>query len=114
MSSDSITMYSSLNKDKNDSSNYDQITNIYNSIIYYYNFERKILNDLKNKQSSKDIEFAFLISKNWIDKWKEITCYENIKNHYIQKNINNKNDIINGLIYYLEKIILIINYYLRQ
>ena len=45
----------------------------------------------------------FLISKNWIDKWKEISYYENIKTHYLQKNINNKNEIINSLIYYLEK-----------
>ena len=90
-------------KDNYYRSNYKQITNIYNSIAYYYNFENKILKDLKNGQSSKDTSYAFLISKNWIDKWKEISYYENIKIHYLKKNINNKNEIINTLIYYFEK-----------
>ena len=90
-------------KDNYYRSNYKQITNIYNSITYYFNFENKILKDLKNGQSSKDTSYAFLISKNWIDKWKEISYYENIKTHYLQKNLNNKNEIINCLIYYFEK-----------
>ena len=83
--------------------NYNLITNICYSIINYYTFENKILNDLKSKQFSINKEYVFLISKSWIDKWKEISYYENIKAHYLQKNRNNKNDIINGLIYYFEK-----------
>ena len=46
-------------KDNYYRSNYKQITNIYNSIAYYYNFENKILKDLKNGQSSKDTSYAF-------------------------------------------------------
>ena len=89
-------------KDNYYRSNYKQITNIYNSITYYYIFENKIMNDLKNIQSSKDIDYVFLISKNWIEIWKKISYYENIKINYLQKNLNNKNEIINVLIYYLE------------
>ena len=83
--------------------NYKIITNIYENIINYYDFENKILNDIKNKECSKDTTYAFLINKNLIDKWKKISYYEYIKEHYLQKNRNNKNDIINALIYYLEK-----------
>ena len=85
-------------------SNYEKISNIVDSAINYFNFENKIMNDLKNKQNSNgDISYEYLISKNWIDKWKIFSNYENIKTNYLQNNLNNKEDIMNDLIYYLEK-----------
>ena len=83
--------------------NYKQIAEIFNSTTYYYNFENKILNDLKNKQDCRDATIIFLVNKNWIDKWKKISNYEKIKTKYLKNNLNNKNDIMNDLIYYLEK-----------
>ena len=94
----------SLNYSDSYKSNYEKITKIVDSIIKYYNFENKILNDLKNKQDSKaTTTYGYLISKIWIDKWKKISNYENIKTNYLQNNKNNKEDIMNDLIYYLEK-----------
>ena len=90
-------------KDNFYKTDYKQIKKICESTFDYYNFENKILNDLKNKQYSNDKSFAILISQNWIDNWKRISKYENIKTKYLQKNLNNKDDIINDLIYYFEK-----------
>ena len=82
---------------------YKQIAEIFNSTTFYYNFENKIFNDLKNKQYCEESTIAFLVNKNWIDKWKKVSNYENIKTKYLQNNLNNKIDIMNGLIYYLEE-----------
>jgi len=93
----------SMYKDNHYKSQYEQIRRICDSTINYYNFENKILNDLKNKQCSYDIEYELLISQNWIDKWKKISNYESIKANYLKNNINNKDNMINDLIYHLEK-----------
>ena len=87
----------------NYSSNYEKITKICDSVIKYYNLEKKILNDLENKKDSNATTYEYLVSKNWIDKWKNFSNYENIKCNYLQKNLNNKEDIMNDFIYYLEK-----------
>ena len=85
-------------------SNYKKITKIVDSVIKYYNFENKIMKDLKNINAFNINTYGYLISKNWIDKWKKLSNYENIKTNYLQKNLkNNKEDILNDLIYYLEK-----------
>ena len=81
---------------------YEQIKKIYDSVVIYYNFEKEILNDLKNKQYSNTTTYEYLISKNWIDKWKLFSNYENIKKIYLDNNINLEYDIMNYLIYYFE------------
>jgi len=84
-------------------SNYDKLKVISNSVIKYYNFENKILDDLK-KQSNNSTSYEFLISKEWIDNWKKFSNYENIKTKYLQNNkFNNQDDILIYLIYYLEE-----------
>jgi len=90
-------------KDSFYKTDFENIRKIYESAVEYYNFENKILNDLKNKQYSNDNSFVILMSQNWIDNWERISNYENIKTKYLQKNITNKDDIMNGLIYYFEK-----------
>ena len=82
-------------------SDFEQIKKINNSIIEYYNFEKKFLIDLKNTKPSKDT--LFLVSKKWIDKWKIFSDFENIKNNYLQNSLDNEQKIMNDLIYYLEK-----------
>ena len=84
-------------------SNYEKIRKILNSIIDYYDFENKILNDLKNKQAYNVTTYEYLVSKKWIDKWKIFSNYENIKVNYLQNNLNDKENIMNNLIYYFEK-----------
>jgi len=91
-----------LKNSSNYQSNYEEIKKILDSTIYYYNFEKKILNYLKNKQDSNDSSNVYLVSKNWINKWKIFSDYENIKYNYLQNNLNNKEDILNDLIYYVE------------
>ena len=90
-------------KYKSNYDNYEKIRKILDSVIDYYNFENKILNDLKNEQDSNDSSNAYLVSKNWIDKWKKFSNYENIKLNYLLSNLNNKQNIMNDLIYYVEK-----------
>ena len=61
------------------------------------------MNDLKYKKNSNDNAFVILIRQNWIDNWESISIYEYIKTKYLKKNLNNKDDIMNDLIYYFEK-----------
>jgi len=82
---------------------YEKITNIFDSIIKYYNFENKILNDLKKIKKSNNVTYQYLLSKIWIDKWKKCSNYEYIKDKYLQKDLYNKEDVMNDLIYYLEE-----------
>ena len=74
--------------------NYGQIKNISDAILSYYVFENEISNNLKNINSSFDNN-AYLVSKNWIDKWKKYSNYEILK--------NNLQNLMNYLIYYFEK-----------
>jgi len=94
---------STLNYGSNFKYNYNKITQIFDSIIDYFNFENIILNNLKNKQNSNAATYEYLVNKNWIDKWKKCSNYENIKTNYLQNNLNNKENIMNDLIYYVEK-----------
>ena len=87
----------------NYSSNYEKITKILDSVFKYYDFENKILNDLKNKKNTNVRTYEYLVSKNWIDKWKKFSNYENIKTYYLQNNLDNKENIMNDFIFYLEK-----------
>ena len=85
-------------------SDYDKIKKLYKNIKKYYEFEKKFLNDLKGKRenSSYSEKSGYLISKDWIENWKEYCFYEDIKNNYLEKNI--KEEItLNKLIYNLEK-----------
>jgi len=83
---------------------YEKIKNICESVINYYNFEKEILNDLKNNQFYNASAFEYLVSKQWIDKWKKYSNYENIKVIFLKKKkIIKKEDILFDLIYYLEK-----------
>ena len=92
-----------LNNSNTYKSNYEKIARIIDSAIKYYNFENKILNDLKKKKDSNSSTYDYLVSKDWLDKWKHFSNYENIRTKYLQNNLNNKEDILNDLIYYLEK-----------
>ena len=84
-------------------SNYEKIKKICESVIQYYNFENEILDNLKNKQCNNVKSDEFLVSKEWIDKWKKYSNYDNIKSKYSQNIINKKGDILIDLIYYLEQ-----------
>jgi len=66
--------------------NYHQIKKIKNDILNYYNFEKSISHNLKNKIFS--IEPSYLVDIRWINMWKLFTNYENIKNS--QQDIMNK------------------------
>ena len=92
-----------LNTDSNYKSNYEKITKIYDSIINYYKFENTILESLKNKQYSNKTSKEYLIDNEWIDEWKKISNYENIKSVYLQNNFNDQRIIMNNLIYNNEK-----------
>ena len=83
-------------------SNYEKITKICESAIQYYTFENEILDDLKNKQLYNTIASEYIVSREWIDKWKKYSNYENIKTKYLQKEINKKEDILGDLINYFE------------
>jgi len=76
-------------------SNYNKIKQIFKSVIKYYNFENKFMQNLKNKQDSNDNNtYGYLVSKSWIDKWKILSNYEDIKTDYLQNNSNKKNFIV--------------------
>ena len=67
-------------------SRYKEIENIYQSIKNYYTYENNIINEL---QKGKNNGHGYLISKDWIDKWKSYANYEKIKNNYFSENFNN-------------------------
>ena len=92
----------SLNSSSDYISNYENITKIYDSIINYYNFENTILKSLSYKHYPNDTTNEYLLSNEWIDKWKKLSNYEYIKTKYLQYNLNNKENIMNNLILYLE------------
>jgi len=93
----------SLNSNSDYKSNYEKITKIYDSIVSYYKFEKTFLESLKNKKYSSDTLKGYLVDKEWIDKWKNISNYEKIKNNFVQNNLNCKENIMNILIYYIEQ-----------
>ena len=81
-------------------SNIREIKNIYKSIKEYFKFENDYLKDLKNLQ--KKLNHGYLVDKNWFDEWKKSINYQEIKNDYLDNNINEK-IIIDQIIYYSEK-----------
>ena len=84
------------------SSNIDEFKNILNDIKKYYNFEEKFIKDLlKEEKDSQKMDY--LVCKNWLEKWKRYSYYEEIKKNFL-KNNNSLNDemIINELIYLKE------------
>ena len=93
----------SLISSSNYKSDFEKITKVYDSIICYDKFENKILKALKNKKYIDDKSNGFLLSNEWINKWKKITNYENIKSDYLQNNLSIKKNIMNILIYHLEQ-----------
>ena len=93
--------FSSTYSDIHNTSNYDEIKNIYNIIEKYYNFEKKFLKDLKNSKYLYQ-DYGYFVDKNWIDEWKLYSNYEEIKINYLDKNIEEKN-IKDQIIYYQEK-----------
>ena len=66
-------------------SNYNAIGKIYNSIITYYNFEKDFSVKLKRADNYLEVENYYLISKNWIDKWKLYYKYEIIKSIFLER-----------------------------
>ena len=70
------------------------------SIVEYYIFENKIKNDLRNDDDFflKEKNIGYLIEKEWIDKWKKNTFYEEIKNKYLENKLIDKDNAINNII----------------
>ena len=84
----------------NKSSDFNEIKKIFKSIKEYNNFENNFSNCLKN--STKHIYSGYFVDKDWLDEWKKYTNYENIKNYYLEKKINEK-IIIDKIIFDKEK-----------
>ena len=91
-----------LNDNKYDYSNYNKINKIYNQIKLYYEFEKDFLEDLsKPKNDNCNIKkTAYLVNKNWLDKWMTYSHYVSLKNYSFKKN---KQNIINKIIFFLEQ-----------
>ena len=66
---------------------------IYNDVNNYLKCERRI-NKTINDKSTK-IEQLFLVDNDWIEEWKEISFYEEIKEQYNLKQNANEQDIKN-------------------
>ena len=80
------------------------VKNILDAIWNYFSCENGIINGLKNNSTNQG--HGYLVSKSWIDKWKNYSNYEYIKNKYLLKNINikeNQNLIYKEIIDYKEK-----------
>ena len=71
-----------------DTTNYDEIKNIYNFIKKCSEFEKKFMNDLISSNSNQDD--GYFVDKDWIDQWKLYSNYEEIKNNYLEKNRKEK------------------------
>ena len=69
----------------------DEIEKVCKSIIKYYEFEFDFINRHKN-------EYGYFISKKWIDEWKKLSNYEEIKKKYLNENNLKEENIINELI----------------
>ena len=80
---------------------YDIIIKIYNAIINYYKFEKDFSNKLNQDENYIEKEKYYLISKNWLDKWKYNFNYEIIKDIIDRKKIDEHN--IKNLIIYFQK-----------
>ena len=67
---------------------------IYKDIINYYKFTNKFSENINSKNREKEEYEGFLINKEWVDKWKVYSCYEIIKEKYLENNIEDKDKII--------------------
>ena len=79
--------------------NYNIIEKTYNSIIKYYNFENDFSIKLKKNKNYLEAEKYYLISKNWLDKWKSFSNYEIIKSIFLDKKEIDAYNIKNYIIY---------------
>ena len=82
-------------------SNFIEVKTIYKDIIKYYQFEKKFLNDLNSQ--NKITKDDYLVSKKWFDKWIKYTNYEYFKQYFLKYKKINEYDLINKLIYHIEK-----------
>ena len=73
--------------------------NIIKDINTYYSIEKEFEDNLNKKDINSINKSGYLISNIWINQWKKITNYENIKN--LIKENNTK--IADEIVYYLEK-----------
>ena len=67
---------------------------IYKDIINYYKFTNKFSENINTKNGKKEECEGFLINKEWVDKWKKYSCYEIIKEKFLENNIRDKDKII--------------------
>ena len=93
--------------DKSNASSYrnqsdiNELEKIYSDIINYYNFENRFIGYL-NEQKKEKVGQAYLVTKEWFDNWKNYSDYDTIKEN-LNKNENDKHNILNLLIYHKEK-----------
>ena len=96
----SEVFYTSYNSDYSlYKSRYENIVNNnYNKIIEYYKYQQNFKNSLKIP-SKRSHNTGYLVDINWLTKWEKFNDYNNIKNNYLEKNIDKKKQIINHIIY---------------
>ena len=82
-------------------SDFNELEKIYSDIINYYNFENRFIGYL-NEQKKEKVGQAYLVTKEWFDNWKNYSDYDTIKEN-LNKNENDKHNILNLLIYHKEK-----------
>ena len=80
---------------------------IYSDIKSYFEYDKEFKENLK-KKISFSFEYyyksGYLISKFWIDKWKNFCNYEEIKKKYLKYTLlDDKTSILNKIIYHQEK-----------
>ena len=90
----------------NKESDYEEIKNIFNTMLKYFNFENKVINQLNEKY--KSIGKGYLVKNVWLDEWKKYCNYDYFKDQYFSKkeiNCNRPNiqkSICNEIIDYRE------------
>ena len=67
------------------------LNDIYNDIINYYNSENDIIQ--KTKSARQEAFQGYLIDNTWVEKWKNFSDYNNIKNSYLLSGTKNENII---------------------
>ena len=73
------------------------VDNIYKDVKNFYENENSVLNKLKGSQPQKFN--GYLVNKEWVDDWKKLSYYDNIKNNnLLLKTMENKEIEIKNLI----------------
>jgi len=67
------------------------LNDIYNDIINYYNLEKDIIQ--KTKSTGQEVFQGYLIDNTWVEKWKNFSDYNNIKNLYLISGATPENKI---------------------